>query len=789
MLVAVPDFSVGDLMRHSLKSAVQMATPMRPFKIVPMFGYKDGTVCRQKLYFATHFFASDYDPILVDHLPPMTQLRNYAEFATALCAMAISNVLPQVKIKDAEAQADIAKYNSQLFTDLSPAYAYMISTRWKPFSKLLEKVDKKTAKTDYISALEQGVPIRELWYTEGAWKHPEWEMYHHWIKLLSLGATPDEVDQLAAKLLAEGLPIAPSVQAGKWQSFQGMFTTYPPHFTANEFADDGRAGITQQMSEDLHLLGEYGRVYGVIPTSTFQHDGSAFLDPANDGPGAKYLVDLGTSCFAADTLILMADGQARPIETVKSGDWVATPDGPQQIALVSEVPLRGRALHGFKGHDFLFTPSHPFMTGNASHADNKMSKEIANKAELACVNPEDLLHCVPFLAQGGVAELSETKTLVGARVSKTAKDKANVVIENTAQPHVILKKDGNPNDEISVYDLILQPKKNCRNAYFVGSGEQFFLAASEIPRFDRAPGATIALLVAIQTLFETSTSLKSNKAPKHINPAGILQALDTASLRSMHMAVPAALNNIGDIGAVISPNETDIYAYVSKALSSLVQENEGLDTLSNGIFDMLWRTVGEELDSVTRIGWRAIGQQNAPDYYVTIFSSHLPAGIKGHKFSDLTLEFFGHEGRSSFSKIPLAPSDTEHFVLKHDIICPSPGDVGQLLGIKLTLNHDQGQYQSLQCPLPDDFLHGSRFYKLALYNETNEKVGSVQFDIRTLNPQGKTQEKNRKQNWTAKDEYSFAHQLGVALGKELGAIIDYSFKFIPGIAERDRSEN
>jgi hypothetical protein len=67
------------------------------------------------------------------------------------------------------------------------------------------------------------------------------------------------------------------------------------------------------------------------------------LNPQQSGPSFQ---STGSGCFAADTLILMADGISRPISEIKANDWIRSGQRRDNIARVAEVlSLESERLH------------------------------------------------------------------------------------------------------------------------------------------------------------------------------------------------------------------------------------------------------------------------------------------------------------------------------------------------------------------------------------------------------------------------------------------------------------
>ncbi|CAJ1794024.1 hypothetical protein OPFLODJI_01194 [Aeromonas hydrophila] len=69
------------------------------------------------------------------------------------------------------------------------------------------------------------------------------------------------------------------------------------------------------------------------------------------------------SCFVAGTCILMADGEERPIETLRVGERVRDQYGhSNRILAIERVPLGARRLYGLNRLAPFFTAEHPLLT-------------------------------------------------------------------------------------------------------------------------------------------------------------------------------------------------------------------------------------------------------------------------------------------------------------------------------------------------------------------------------------------------------------------------------------------
>ena len=106
-------------------------------------------------------------------------------------------------------------------------------------------------------------------------------------------------------------------------------------------------------------------------------------------------------CFVTGSLVLMADGRLRPIETLQFGDRVSNAQGGVNMVLRREICAlpKGSDLYGFDGGKPMVTAYHPFVTAEG----------------FAAVDPEGLRNKYPYfedeigpvsLLKAGIALLS-----------------------------------------------------------------------------------------------------------------------------------------------------------------------------------------------------------------------------------------------------------------------------------------------------------------------------------------------------------------------------------------------
>jgi len=215
MVLASPDFSVGDATHAALVNKAAVTTPGRHSqpglpnpRFVDIFfpGWRPGPYCGQ--------------------VAALTGLDDawWSDFAVALVCQTIDHITNSIlkrQLRHTDIANAVAAYNATLNGRLAPLYSAVFASAWADFSGPFQSANRAMALTQYKQALKDGIPIHALWYAEGLWKNPDWELFHHYVKLMALGLSAAQVDQFIDELRAGGLPIPPDMEKGRWQSFTG----------------------------------------------------------------------------------------------------------------------------------------------------------------------------------------------------------------------------------------------------------------------------------------------------------------------------------------------------------------------------------------------------------------------------------------------------------------------------------------------------------------------------------------------------------------------------------------
>ena len=420
MVLALPDFRVGDALHGQMVAKLQGAVPGDE-KTGSFISSR--SIAWRDLLFPKR---AGVDGEVSNRLVNATGLGDgwWSDFAVAAVCQSIGAVTGDATNYVDHGQVDqaVAASNTSLRSRLSSPYAYMLQTGFDDFKNPFNAMDHGAARTQYVSVLTRSVQIHELWYSAGLWKNPDWELYHHWVKLTALGASVDDVNRLIGQLAGAGLSIPASVQSGVWTQYS-VFLQNRPNLDHADL-DDACRGV---MRESVWSPGS------ASPPGSNMPEAYSFDFIANSMPGSRFHKPSGGSCFSGNTGVLMADGSFRPVAELRAGDLIARPSGPGRVAFVGQPLRNGRPLFSFKGEDFRFTATHPFVTACAGSGGPK----------LAAVDSIGLDVAVPTFGRAGIASL-----VPGTQLA----DNAGGAVRS---PDIERHDDAVP-DEV-VYDLVPDP--------------------------------------------------------------------------------------------------------------------------------------------------------------------------------------------------------------------------------------------------------------------------------------------------------------------------------------------
>ncbi|MGZ7440311.1 Hint domain-containing homing endonuclease [Paenibacillus sp. TH7-28] len=775
LFAALPNLGTnetGAMARRVLVNRMKGATPGRA--TTPYIGVQGKKFID---IFFPHYSPMDYQGSVTN----VTGLRDdfWSGLSVAVLCDAMWNITsdlrPQLRIE--RIRQTIAASMNRIYGSATSWYTYMlyqIGVRSElaaiPVSRYPEAV------TIYVNALRNPAWIQAkiVQYESGNWANRDWELYHHWVKLAALGALDPVIDETIQYLVSRQLPVPDEVRSGAWRTYRRWMSG---DIGWGDIRGEATAGILQ---EECY-------VYGGVPSC--MKESNSFEFTANSQPGNTYRQTPSSSCFERGTLVLMADGSRRPIEEVKLGQTVMTPDGPKPVLLVS-TPLRARRqLYRFENCGFRFAATHPFV--------NYRSLRDSTQPTYLCADPLALINTVPTLSSFGVASLREAE----GELCRYAEGGG---ISGLPVPPITGSTDEDESEVL--YDLIVDFSPSGRSEYFAGDVNLMVLASSEIPRFNSSPEGSHAILAMLQG--SADAVLKAMEPVPDQDFADVLHVALTAVSQGL---LPAVLHELqceasGETGNGVPGNsqaaasaDTALEAReelnVLNALEARVMdtletkvldalgyfaEGDGPDSVYNGrmgtLYDLLAAQFGMPFIAAIDLGWRnmtKLDEALATMLAVTVYALELdgafrlPQGVPlelrctlssggagsgsgasfenalpGFKASDVFCHTFD---QSIYFDMWRPPADDAPWNLRFQLVDGSTGEPAGATGL---------------LPLPNSLGDELRVMKALVQGKDGNPCGQITFDARPLNDLLYARETAARGEWTPEKKHILAAAFG-----------------------------
>ncbi|CCF97244.1 MULTISPECIES: Hint domain-containing protein [Ralstonia solanacearum species complex] len=689
---------------------------------------------------------------------------DWSDGATATLCQSIHQLTSEARRNVDRGKADgaVDRFNGLLQQGqrLLNWYGYVFQRNWQafatPFNAVAGDVSAKSdALAQYRAALTSPAWLgaKRLQLARGQWQNPEWELFHHYVKLLALGDSVGSIDTLIGTM-GQQLSIPSTVAAGAWPAYR-VWMQRPVE------------GVRVQIGHD-DFDGPAGG--GILRSTTFMPPPPprGFSFPVtikeghsknflSDGDGRRYRYDPPSSCFRAGTPVLMAEGSPRAIETLRPGDCIATPAGPRAVALVSNALRGDRQFYALNGGAVSFTASHPFV--NAANPGG--ASEPGNPPYLYAVRPSSLGQVVPTLSRFGVAELGPGVTLLGWR-------------DGGAEPIPVTSVDAvaAPADPTElVYDVIVASEAAEPFQYIVADGERHYVVAAEMPLVDRVPLATRALIDVVRAaqtvLHQDYLQLERadfNEVIKRFADAAASTIL-TQAIRQMPPVATAAL-----------PAEPDVDQNVDSVLASLTGGGgaAAYDWVVGKTYEAAAMLLGDQIDAAIRLGYRRFDVDYQPGHPMAALAVSLH-DVSFHEWAappqDVRVSVAPVRRGVTFDPPVLAEREDgppAPFVRHIDTITyatdlsGTDGSTGIDFEVRFDRDAAPRYLATGHVLLPPDGPY--RSYRARMRDLDGKPVGTLTFDIRPLTAELLRQERVAANFYTPDRAEAFAGELGPAMG-------------------------
>ncbi len=540
--------------------------------------------------------------------------------------------------------------------------------------------------------------------------------------------------------MQKGLPVPDQLQPEVWQQWSNWFGS-----------NIGAGDVTEAASPILetHCRVSPGRTN--FPTCMAELNSFDFT--TNSQPGNAYREPPSSSCFSPETMVVMADGTRKPIETVQAGDKVRMTKGERAVALVATPRRQGRTLYAFDGYGFAFTSTHPFVS---------YSGGAAGTPTYAAKSPQTLAETVPTLAQFGIASLTGDGAVDIAQYKN-----------GSTRPYKVGKVEPAPGQKPDVlYDLILEMGEDGISQYLVGDNDAQFLVSSEIPRYMDAPETAHSVLVAIQGSVETILATMAEVPEDQFSD--ILYVVFCAISRTLMVEVGPKLRE--NLAGASEESQLTLQALNDRVGEFIVafritpdengslQENGSVyNQHLDAIFQIFTQIFAPQFQATLALDWRTFDLTDTSGttiLAVTLYALELFGSDPGVPVDRAVLQIDLSKGRGQYRRyLPVQPSQSRnhtyfasngvaYFSEWHPILtvdaASEPGVLWQASVALVDL--DTGKAAPFYCtfPIPAEVQPGYQMLQELLRDANGAPCGLVQLDIRTLNASGLQKELDQK---------------------------------------------
>ncbi|WP_157871968.1 Hint domain-containing protein [Gloeothece verrucosa] len=663
----------------------------------------------------------------------------WGNYAVAVLTDAIKQKV-SVSLDTSKLSQDLTNYNNSFKSALSASFLAVFETGYPPTSIAFRAIEAtgemKQASLVLYSAIADGqftANINQGISTGGdSTNAATWFLFNLWIALKALGY--DNVDAAITQYKNHGLKVPIEVDSRSWWT-GGYISWYSPLSGADLIAE-ASATITAAMPEE-ELTVFSGSPY---PATTNVNTPNGYsYSFSNWGSLNRYLPH-SSSCFGKGTLVLMADGSAKPIESIQIGDKVLSNLGPRQVVLI-EKPLRAnRTLYSINNLNLFASSAHPFRG-----ADQCGPMRYA-------IDPWALIDGIPTMTAKGVGKLEKNIQLLGIRNNQpTAIEVEQINSHPTTDENEI------------VYDLLLENWEKGYATYYVGGLETYFAVDAETADPLHDLGVTMAIVTAMEMLRPACW--------EHISEP--------------HLEIPRILSavNISDLPQLIRKAFRPFFGGKKKQRLSIPKQdfymrNSEWDAHTSLLEYYLVREYGRWIRSELATGWRT-------DNALPSMTNHLAIGLFDLELigdpimanSEVLIELevngvqFMGSNMPHIITLPLQTKPVwnirfDRIVNMGRVLTTSPSPM--LIG-RIKLN--QKTFSHFRSAIPKNLQSTTRADHF-IFNQDGNIIGRICLDYRQLSAKDLHNQTVAAEQWTQKHIMLMAISLGRQLGYKILAQIE-----------------
>lgn len=653
-----------------------------------------------------------------------------------------------VSLDTGKLSGDLANGNVAFRPGLAASYLAVVTSGFSPTAQVYNEIKSGGQLSEAASLLDLAISdaqftanINESISMGGdSTNAATWFLYNLWVMLKALGYA--DVDGAIRRYLQAGLQVPVEVQAGSW--WTGGYTSWFSPLTGADVLPEAGGAITSSMPEDEWTM--FPSTGGVpsIPVSCNVNESNGYsMSLTQWGALNRYLPQSSGSCFAAGTLVLMADGSARPIETVERGDLVYTNLGPRKVSLKEQPPRGTRTLYRIDDLKLRTTGGHPFRRAGKSGAT------------YCAAEPWTLIDGVPTIANAGVAQLQPGTELLAMQGLQAVTMK---VAQLYPQPAV-------SGDDATqcVYDLLVENWEQEHSVYYVGGPDIFLGVEPESVDPLQTMAVTSGVIAALEMATPPSRQLLGNP---HMEIPTLFKDIDFRRLRER--ARKASRSHHGGKPLPVSSKPGP---------DCLIQQGDW-DPHASSLEYYLTRTFGRAIRSEAANGWRIAphGDPSGDRLVVGVFDLELinePLQTDRTPALEICLRSLRVDGRQTPRILKLRSRSAESWNMRLDqnVEVGTIADVTAGSVLDGCIRTAAALFARFRTTIDVDVVYQPR-HDVFLFGTDGGVVGRLAIDLRRLTAGQIADEAKAREAWSPRQEVHFATCLGRQLGNQLLAQFD-----------------
>ena len=555
-----------------------------------------------------------------------------------------------------------------------------------------------------------------------------WFLFNLWVSLKALGH--NNIDEAIAGYKSNGLNVPAEVGPGNW--WTGGYISWYATLSGADVMSMAQSTIDADMPESVTTVFTGSTIPATNSVNTKQ---GYSLSLCNWGSLGRYQPQQ-SSCFGKGTMVLMADGTTKPIETVQVGEQVMSSAGPRKISMIETPRRAGRSLFRINDLQCYATNAHPYRA-----ADEAGPMRYA-------VDPWALLDGMPTMSEKGVGTLEQ-----GKQVSAMSGGHKSVLAVTG-----LTELAANDDPDERVYDLLLDGWSRDYPAFYVGGPEHFVAVEAETadPLFE--PAVTVAVVKAMEMVKGCCCKHLGEphlEIPKVLRQINLKQVVDLArkAVRTYLGGKPLKRPGIPDLSFFEQQGDWD--AHTSMLEYYLVREYS--------------RWLRAEIAN----GWRqSISASHARDTFVVGLTDLEFSGDTGIPATDLTIKLtargFDFKSGNGIGEIRVAGPGVKSWYYRIDDIAalgvvesrqPGAHLHGEIRGDDHLLGYFGARIDKQCAPRMEHLV----------FDPQGHMIGRIGVDLRYLTGDQLDLEQEALSRWDKQQRMALALTLGQQLGHQIRA--------------------